>query len=1411
MDAQPKPIKTALQLLWPVALVLFLLALLLGAAAGGAVWLLRSEDGTRWLLAQLPGVEATGVHGALLSERFEADKLRITWSGGKASVTITGLQGDGLVWAWRPQSQAQSRAQPQAWVGLDAAHLSAREVVVDSGPASGKPLMLPASLALPVRVTVAELRIETLQVDTFAAMRRVGAKVALGAGDGHAVEQLQLEWDRLLVHGQARIAAAKPFALAAQFDLAPLPPGEAFAATLRAAGPLERLELAGSLRGTARAGHAAPSADLKATLQPFAPWPLAALSAQTQALDLAALASSAPETRLSGQVQVQSQSLQAPIGATIQLDNALPGRWDEHRLPLRRLVLELQTNAAHREQVDLREFDLVLGSGARAAGRWHGRGQWLSHVLELDSTLSELQPQFLDGRAPAMMLSGPFAVTLRGLPSPNPSATTAPPPLAIDVRSTLDGRLDAAPQPVHVVLEASADEQHVELRQLRAQAGAALAQAKASAQRNAAGAWQLSTAGSLTDFDPLPWWPGEAGSAWRQGPHRLSGLWQLDLRLPAAARTLAPLALLQSLSGSGKLNVSESVLAGVPLALELALGQLPASDGPPSSLHGELHLGSNKLTIDGRADPAGTGSSDRWKFDLDAGTLATLAPLLRLDPALAAWAPRGGSASASVTAQGRWPQLRTEGQATLLQLQAGELTVAKGSASWHLATGGEEQQPLEMQAEVSGMRLGKQRAELLRAELHGTWHEHKLLVTGALPLAPPPVVEQLLGVRALSGTRAQLQAEGQWQPASAGGGRWRGHIARLAVGAWDGGALGAPSADSAANWAANWADARDLSAELQFDTHGSLVRVQAAPGRLKLADAVSLRWDEVIVDLQGAAENIELRADIDTFAVAPLLARMQPGMGWAGDLKLAASVKVRAAERFDADIVFERRDGDLHITDEGGTQLLGLTDLRVALAAHDGQWVFTQALAGRTIGEMTGAVSVKTTPQRRWPTADSPLDGVIEAHVANLGVWGTWVPPGWRLAGELRTSATIGGRFGAPEYTGSVRGNDIGVRNLLQGVNISQGTVAIQLNGAAAKIEHFTLKGGDGTLNLSGGAEFGATPNAKLHLVAERFRVLGRIDRQLSASGSADLALQADQVKLDGKFKVDEGLFDTTRGDAPGLDDDVTVHRAGDVEKPTEAAAAPKPRRNVVVAVDVDLGEKLRVRGRGLDTALRGQLRITTPGGRLAIQGTVSTEQGTYQAYGQKLEIDRGIVAFSGSADNPRLDILALRQNTDTRVGVAISGNLLTPRVRLYSETDMSDTEKLSWLVLGRAPDGLGRTDTALLQRAAVALLSGEGEAPTDALMRSLGIDELSLRQSDGEVRETVISLGKQLSRRWYVGYERGVNATTGTWQLIYRIAQRFTLRAQSGLENSLDIIWVWKRDDVALVPGMTKSKAAPP
>ena len=243
---------------------------------------------------------------------------------------------------------------------------------------------------------------------------------------------------------------------------------------------------------------------------------------------------------------------------------------------------------------------------------------------------------------------------------------------------------------------------------------------------------------------------------------------------------------------------------------------------------------------------------------------------------------------------------------------------------------------------------------------------------------------------------------------------------------------------------------------------------------------------------------------------------------------------------------------------------------------------------------------------------------------------------------------------------------------------------------------------------------------------------------------------------------------------------------------PDEPVATATPR-NLTLDLKIELGTQLRLRGRGIETGLRGELRLTAPGGRLAVDGTVRAAGGTYAAYGQKLTIDRGLITFNGPPENPRLNIEATRPNIDIRVGVQVSGTAQNPRIRLFSDPEVSEVDKLSWLALGRASDGLGTADTALLQTAALALLAGEGDGITEQFTRAIGLDELTLKQADGEVRETVISLGKQLSRRWYVGYERGLNATEGSWQLIYRIARRFTLRAQSGFENSLDLIWTWR------------------
>jgi translocation and assembly module TamB len=1402
--AAPRPWATAASMFTPLAWVLGSALLVLVLAALALHLLLQREAGTRWLLAQLPGLQVQGWQGALLGERWRAERLQLSWNQGRAGAVVEQLDAGALHWRWRPGGGA--------WFGVEIDELRIGRVVVNSGPpgASTAPMTLPQSIALPLQLSLRRARVERIELDQQPAVTQLqleGLVLDPRHGGEHRLARLAAVVAGVDASLSARVGTAAPLPLAVQARLAPaagstLPP---WTADLTLGGDARLTTLAATLAGPAAPGRPAPSAQLTAGLRLLEAWPVTALALRTQDLDLSALHDQAPRTRLSGEATLRMSARDAPALARIELANAAPGRWNEGRVPVSRLTADLSGTLAQPDRLDLARAELVLAGNGRPAGRVGLSGRWQGTVLELQAQLEGLAPARLDERAPAMSLSGPLELRLAGLPSPDGRPPAAGTPDAPSLRWNLDllGRLDGTPLPVRVTMEGEADDRRLVVPRLRASAGTAQTDATLTLAREGAAAqapWRLATAGSVVDFDPLPWWPGAADSPWRRGTHRLSGGWSFDGRLPGNAATLAPLDLLQRLAGNGRLRLADSVLAGVPVAADIALGYTQAAAPSTALLRGELRAAGNVLRLEGRGDPTGPGQADQWTAELQADALPGLAPLFALHPDAAAWAPRRGTLTVNLAASGRWPALRTEGRARASQLQLGTLTLAQGQAQWRFDSSGERS--LSGNAELGGIVYGEQRADHLRASVDGTLAAHRIDLSGAAPLSPSPLLLRLLGVSGQTGTRAQLVAQGGWRGEAAGGGRWQARVQRVLVGAWDG-----SEADSAP--ASLWAQARDLDATLDFGPDYALKSLRAGAGRAQLSDVLTLRWDEAELRFAPGRTDMNLRADIEPFRLAPLLRRVQPGIGWEGDLRLAAKLDVRAGERFDAELMAERRDGDLHINSAEGLLLLGLNEVRLGLVAHDGRWTLTPVFRGRSLGEVTGSATAVTTPERRVPHDGAPLSGSLQARVADMGIWGAWVPAGWRLSGELRTQAQLSGTVRQPRLTGEMSGSNIAVRNLLQGVNVSDGQLAVRLDGDRARIERLTLKGGEGRLSVTGEATLSGTPQARLAIEAEKFRVIGRVDRQAVASGSAVLQLAPERGQLDGRFRIDEGLFDTSRSDAPSLDEDVTVMAPG-AERSGGDTEAPKPRRNFQLGLDLDLGERLRVRGRGLDTLLRGQLRLTTPGGRLAINGAIRTDEGTYAAYGQKLELERGIISFSGPPEEPRLDILAMRPNIDARVGVAITGTAVAPRVRLYSEPDLGETEKLSWLVLGRGPDNLGRNDTALLQRAAVALLAGEGEPVTDQLLGRLGIDDLSLRQGDTDVRETVISLGKQLSRRWYLGYERGVNSTTGTWQLVYRIAQRFTLRAQSGLENSLDVIWSWRFQETPPEAAMQKSTIRP-
>lgn len=74
--------------------------------------------------------------------------------------------------------------------------------------------------------------------------------------------------------------------------------------------------------------------------------------------------------------------------------------------------------------------------------------------------------------------------------------------------------------------------------------------------------------------------------------------------------------------------------------------------------------------------------------------------------------------------------------------------------------------------------------------------------------------------------------------------------------------------------------------------------------------------------------------------------------------------------------------------------------------------------------------------------------------------------------------------------------------------------------------------------------------------------------------------------------------------------------------------------------------------------------------------------------------------------------------------------------------------------------------------------------------MRGLGTSN-----SESSTNGATVTLGKRLSRDFYVAYERSVSGTLGTLYIFYDLSRRFTLRAQAGEQSAVDLIFTLRYD----------------
>ena len=573
-------------------------------------------------------------------------------------------------------------------------------------------------------------------------------------------------------------------------------------------------------------------------------------------------------------------------------------------------------------------------------------------------------------------------------------------------------------------------------------------------------------------------------------------------------------------------------------------------------------------------------------------------------------------------------------------------------------------------------------------------------------------------------------------------------------------------------------------------------RLEAAPEHFRLAGALfdfaggSLKVQEVAYK----AGQIASQGEFKGLPVKYLQQFAAQSAELESDLRLGGEWRLNVLDTVNGRIALWREGGDITLPSVAQIAL-GLNRLTLDIEAVDNRIAAKLEAGGTHLGTLKAeAQSLLSRRDGAWGIAgDAGLQAAADLAAPSLA----WAAPlidktgALTLDGALQAQVRGSGSFGQPKLSGSLAGERFQMDLPEQGMQFRDGRFLAELQDQALVLKDLSLRGGQGSLTGQGRLALkGGAPDMQVALKADKLEVLSRPDRHLILSGTGEASVVENKVQVVAKLKAERGLIELPKGDTPSPSADVVV-----LGREEQAAKKGLPYA-VRLDLDLDLGERFFLKGRGLDAQLGGAVKLASVNGSLPrASGSIRVVKGTYSAYGQRLDIERGILNFQGPVDNPGLNIVALRKNQDVEAGVALSGSAQAPRVKLVSNPTLPDSEKLSWLVLGHGVEGSSGQDFSALQAAAGALLAaGESVTLQQRIARAAGLEEVGLKGA-GTLESTVLTLGKRLSSKAYLSYEQGLVGSEALVKINYTLSKRLSVRAQAGTTPAVDLFYTFSFD----------------
>ncbi|MDY0040998.1 MAG: translocation/assembly module TamB domain-containing protein, partial [Desulforhabdus sp.] len=432
------------------------------------------------------------------------------------------------------------------------------------------------------------------------------------------------------------------------------------------------------------------------------------------------------------------------------------------------------------------------------------------------------------------------------------------------------------------------------------------------------------------------------------------------------------------------------------------------------------------------------------------------------------------------------------------------------------------------------------------------------------------------------------------------------------------------------------------------------------------------------------------------------------------------------------------------------------------------------------------------------------LAGQVEAE-ADLAKITQLVPlDAQAFSGRASVNFDVRGQIDAPQLDGFVTLENGSYENFETGTVLKNLNIRIASSGRSLSVEKLEATDGEnGTVVGKGNLELDFDKKLPIDLdltmsnatLVRRQEVTGAVDGTLKIEGSTK------NIRVHGNLQASPAEINLPERLPPEMTQlNVIEIHSGKERRPVEEQDVKiDVPMQVALDIRVDLPRRIFVRGWGLDSEWRGNLKITGTAEKPSITGSLSTVRGRVDFLNRRFDIVNGDMTFyGGSPPLPNLDITAESKVKDVTARVNFRGSASNPTITLSSDPPLPQDEVLAKVLFGRSTTDISPTQA--LQLASVARsLSGRGSGRQfDFMSRTrdfLGLDDLAFDSSEEGFAKGTVGIGKYLTEGVYLNVQRGVGQDRNRATVEVQVTPEITVESQIGSDSASGIGINWKYD----------------